>query len=110
MTVIGGGLSGLATAWRLAARGAHVTVLERRVRTGGVIRSERVDGFLCEAAPNSVLLKSASAEGFLEDLGLSAAAAHGHPRVRSDLGGSVLLQSAVPCNPLQSHSVSYDLL
>lgn len=70
VTVIGAGLSGLATAWRLAADGAAVTVLERSDRTGGVIRSERVDGFLCEAAPNSMLLKSASAEGFLTDIGL----------------------------------------
>jgi oxygen-dependent protoporphyrinogen oxidase len=70
VTVIGGGLSGLATAWRLARDGASVTVLEQSHRTGGVIRSERVDGFLCEAAPNSVLVKSASAETFLMDIGL----------------------------------------
>jgi oxygen-dependent protoporphyrinogen oxidase len=68
--VLGAGLSGLATSWRLARAGADVTVLERSTRTGGVIRSERVDGFLCEAAPNSMLLKSSSAEDFLKDLGL----------------------------------------
>lgn len=71
VTVIGAGLSGLATAWRLARAGAAVTLLERSDRTGGVIRSERVDGFLCEAAPNSMLVKSATAEGFLMDLGLA---------------------------------------
>jgi len=71
VTVIGAGLSGLATAWRLARAGAAITLLERSDRTGGVIRSERVDGFLCEAAPNSMLLKSATAEGFLMDLGLA---------------------------------------
>lgn len=69
-TVIGGGLSGLATAWRLSRNGIDVTLLERSERTGGVIRSERIDGFLCEAAPNSMLVKSASAEAFLMDLGL----------------------------------------
>ena len=71
VTVIGAGLSGLATAWRLSRAGAQVTVLERSGRTGGVIRSERKDGFLCEAAPNSMLVKSQSAEDFLMDLGLA---------------------------------------
>lgn len=71
VTVIGAGLSGLAAAWRLARDGAQVTVLERSDRTGGVIHSERKDGFLCEAAPNSMLVKSQSAEDFLMDLGLA---------------------------------------
>jgi len=70
VTVLGAGLSGLATSWQLSRAGADVTVLERSDRTGGVIRSERVDGFLCEAAPNSMLLKSATAEAFLVDAGL----------------------------------------
>ncbi len=77
--VLGAGLSGLATAWRLARTGSEVTVLERSGRTGGVIRSERVDGFLCEAAPNSMLLKSASAEGFLADVGLRDAIVDANP-------------------------------
>ena len=71
VTIIGAGLSGLATAWQLANAGARVTVLERSNRTGGVIRSERKDGFLCEAAPNSMLIKSQSAEDFLTGLGLA---------------------------------------
>ena len=70
ITIIGAGLSGLATGWRLAQDGAEVTILERSDSTGGVIRSERVDGFLCEAAPNSMLIKSATAESFLYELGL----------------------------------------
>ena len=78
-TVIGGGLSGLAAAWRLSRNGADVTLLERSDRTGGVIRSERIDGFLCEAAPNSMLVKSASAEAFLMDLGLGEAIVDANP-------------------------------
>jgi len=77
--VLGAGLSGLATSWRLARSGAAVTVLERSDRTGGVIRSERVDGFLCEAAPNSMLLKSASAEAFLGDIGLAGEVIDANP-------------------------------
>lgn len=68
--VVGAGLSGLGVAWRLAREGVPVTVLEKDRRTGGVILSEREDGFLCEAGPNSMLLKSRTAEDFLGELGL----------------------------------------
>ncbi|MGB5542674.1 MAG: protoporphyrinogen oxidase [Gammaproteobacteria bacterium] len=70
VAVIGGGLSGLAAAWRLGHAGADVTLIEQTERTGGVIRSRRQDGFLCEAGPNSMLMKSQLAEDFLGDLGL----------------------------------------
>jgi oxygen-dependent protoporphyrinogen oxidase len=71
VAVVGAGLSGLAVAWRLGETGAAVTVLERDQRLGGVIRSERHEGFLCEAGPNSILLKSATAEAFLNEIGLA---------------------------------------
>jgi oxygen-dependent protoporphyrinogen oxidase len=71
VAVVGAGLSGLGVAWRLGATGAEVTVLEREPRLGGVVRSERHDGFLCEAGPNSMLLKSATAEAFVNEIGLS---------------------------------------
>ena len=71
IAVVGGGLSGLATAWRLGQAGADVTVIEKSGRTGGVIRTERRHGFLCEAGPNSMLMKSQQAEDFLDDLGLT---------------------------------------
>lgn len=71
IAVIGGGLSGLAAAWRLGHAGADVTLIEQSDRTGGAVRSERRDGFLCEAGPNSMLLKSQQAEDFLDELGLS---------------------------------------
>lgn len=71
IAVVGGGLSGLATAWRLGQAGADVTVIEKSGRTGGVIRTERRQGFLCEAGPNSMLMKSQQAEDFLDDLGLT---------------------------------------
>ena len=70
VAVIGGGLCGLATAWRLGNAGAQITLIEKTDRTGGVIRSILKDGFLCEAGPNSMLLKSQEAENFLGDLGL----------------------------------------
>ncbi|WP_066414702.1 NAD(P)/FAD-dependent oxidoreductase [Halorubrum aethiopicum] len=43
--VVGGGLAGLVSAARLAEAGADVTLLERRPRVGGRVRSREVDGF-----------------------------------------------------------------
>ncbi|WP_281193859.1 NAD(P)/FAD-dependent oxidoreductase [Halorubrum sp. F4] len=43
--VVGGGLSGLVSAARLAEAGADVTLLERRPSVGGRVRSREVDGF-----------------------------------------------------------------
>lgn len=55
IVVIGGGISGLATAF-LARRSGHaVTCLEPSERAGGLMRSERHDGFLCELGPQAVL-------------------------------------------------------
>ncbi|PSQ56697.1 phytoene dehydrogenase [Halobacteriales archaeon SW_8_68_21] len=44
-TVVGGGLSGLVAAARLAEAGADVTLYERRPEVGGRVRTETVDGF-----------------------------------------------------------------
>ncbi len=51
--IIGGGISGLTCAYRLKQRGYEVLLLEREERVGGVMQSERRDGFLTEHGPNS---------------------------------------------------------
>ncbi|MCM2359687.1 MAG: protoporphyrinogen oxidase [Geobacteraceae bacterium] len=59
--VVGGGISGLATAYLLQRRAQaarvelEVTLLEQEQRVGGKIRSIRDDGFLCEWGPNGFL-------------------------------------------------------
>ena len=53
--VVGGGISGLASAWALQQGGAQVVLLEAAPRAGGTIGSAREDGFLVESGPNSVL-------------------------------------------------------
>jgi len=62
IVVIGGGISGLACAWRLRKLGAEVVLLESEERTGGVIRSVRREGALFEAGPQSFLLTPALAQ------------------------------------------------
>ncbi len=61
VVVIGAGVAGLTAAFEILERGERfavrpeVTVLEAAPRSGGNIRSERVDGFLCEAGPTAFL-------------------------------------------------------
>lgn len=55
VAIIGAGISGLATAAWLDAAGVKVLVLERAPFVGGVMRSERLDDFLVETGPNSLL-------------------------------------------------------
>ena len=52
--VIGGGVSGLATAYHLKKRGHQVAVLERQARLGGNAISEHRDGFLMEHGPSTM--------------------------------------------------------
>jgi len=61
LVVIGGGVTGLAAAHRAVELARErqapleLTLLEARERLGGTIASERVDGFLVEAGPDSFL-------------------------------------------------------
>lgn len=59
--IIGGGISGLATAWllrdktRAAGIELEISLLEKEERPGGKIRSIREEGYLCEWGPNGFL-------------------------------------------------------
>lgn len=77
--VIGAGISGLACAYRLKRLGADVLLLESSARVGGVIQTDRVDGFLVERGPNS----SQGTEELLaliEELGIMDRVAEGDPK------------------------------
>ena len=59
--IIGGGISGLATAWLLRAKAGtagkelEITLLEKEERLGGKIWSIKADGYTCEWGPNGFL-------------------------------------------------------
>jgi oxygen-dependent protoporphyrinogen oxidase len=51
--IVGAGISGLVCAYRLRKSGIDAQVIEASPRPGGVIRSERRDGYLIELGPQS---------------------------------------------------------
>ncbi len=59
--IVGGGISGLATAWILREKARtdglelNITLLEKEARLGGKIWSIKDDGYLCEWGPNGFL-------------------------------------------------------
>jgi protoporphyrinogen/coproporphyrinogen III oxidase len=70
VAVVGGGIAGLTTAERLVAAGHDVTLVDADARAGGVIRSERREGFLCEAGPQAILSGRPDTKALLAAAGL----------------------------------------
>jgi oxygen-dependent protoporphyrinogen oxidase len=66
--VIGAGIAGLAAAHQIDQEGVSVHVLEATDRAGGVIRSERANGFLVEHGPNSIRAGAPALERIIDDL------------------------------------------
>lgn len=69
--VIGGGLSGLTTAYALNRAGVDVQVLESGERPGGCIKTSRKQGFLVEHGPNSMLVNRQQVLDLLQELDLN---------------------------------------
>jgi oxygen-dependent protoporphyrinogen oxidase len=51
--IIGAGISGLSCAWTLKKLGIDAVILEESSRAGGVIQTEKINGYLVERGPNS---------------------------------------------------------
>lgn len=70
VAIVGGGITGLAAAYELAVRGVPFQLFEASPRLGGLILTERVNGFTIEAGPDSVLAQKPAAVQLCEALGL----------------------------------------
>ncbi len=70
VAIVGGGIAGLAAAYELRQRGVSVQVLEAASRPGGVITTERVDGWVIDGGPDSMLVQKPAAVALCRELGL----------------------------------------
>ena len=70
VVIVGGGMSGLAAAYELTRRGVPFVLLEASPTLGGVVRTERVDGFLIDAGPDALLTQKPAAIELCRELGI----------------------------------------
>ena len=70
IAVVGAGVAGLAAAWELARAGADVTVLDSERRPGGVVVTERRDGFIIEGGPDGWLAAEPHIPALASELGI----------------------------------------
>ena len=68
--VVGGGISGLATAWRLSRAGISTTLWEEQAKPGGKIRSDSINGYLLEQGATMVMNFRPEVDRFISDAGL----------------------------------------
>jgi len=69
--IVGGGISGLAAAYELHSRGIPFVLIEGAARYGGLIRTERVDGFVVDAGPDALLTYKPAGVALCRELGIT---------------------------------------
>jgi oxygen-dependent protoporphyrinogen oxidase len=72
IAIIGAGVAGLTAAYHLKRRGVRVVVYEATDRVGGVVMTERREGYLAELGPNSLTAGRGRVGEVLSQLGLEA--------------------------------------
>lgn len=68
IAIIGAGLTGLTTAFRLHQKGRKVHVIEQADHIGGVMQTYHVDGFTMESGPNTGVVSYPEVAELFEDL------------------------------------------
>jgi len=70
IAIVGGGLSGLATAYQLASDGVAFTLFEASPRLGGIVETVHRQGFVIECGPDSWVTEKPWARELVVELGL----------------------------------------
>ena len=69
--IIGGGISGLSTANFLSKKTSDFLILEASDIVGGTINSSKLDGYILENGPNTVLDNNKAIQELLSDLSIT---------------------------------------
>ncbi len=87
IVIIGGGIGGLACAFRLRQRLPHavITICESSPHLGGTVQTLTAEGLVLELGPDSLLRTKPAALALIADLGLSDALQATDPAARSSL-------------------------
>jgi oxygen-dependent protoporphyrinogen oxidase len=83
VAIVGGGVAGLSAAYRLKQRGIRVVVYEAGDRVGGVVRTERREGFVADLGPNSIAAPPPHLRTMLSELGLDGSLLPASPAGRT---------------------------
>jgi oxygen-dependent protoporphyrinogen oxidase len=71
VVVVGGGIAGLVSAYRLNQKGARVALVEKSARLGGLVETTLEDGYLIEGGPDSFVTAKGAVLALADELGLS---------------------------------------
>jgi phytoene dehydrogenase-like protein len=94
--VVGGGLAGLAAAYRLATEGLHVTVLESQSHIGGRARSERVGECVVNSGASIIMSFYDATLALLRELQLQVLPARHPPGIVATPFGKLPFQIGSP--------------
>ena len=100
VAVLGGGATGLAAAYKLTQLGRRVRLFEASSRLGGAVHSERSDGWLIEAGPNTILENHRDILTLVTELGLDSDRVVASPTAKNRYIVRDGQPHAVPTSPL----------
>lgn len=99
VAIIGGGISGLTTAYFLKQAGLQITIFEASERIGGKIHSERIDGYLIEHGPNSLQTATPLLNQIIEEAGLGPHQLYAAPAAKKRFVVRKGVPEALPMSP-----------
>lgn len=100
VAIVGGGITGLTAGFELQRRGIPVVVYEATDRVGGAIRSVRVQGYLAEFGPNTILETSPRITQLVRDAGLTARRLDPDPQAKARYVVRDRRPVALPASPI----------